>query len=530
MIDKVSLEGLKKTQAGAHLKRIGLSSHHGIILMLSAIHSKKSLGIGEFLDLLPLLPWASKVGLDFIQLLPITDSGHDNSPYNPISTLALNPVFLSIHALPYISENALLKKEYLKLLKVKKTPLVNYPKVRRNKLHFLSLYADTVGRNVRKNGSYRRFIRRNRWVYDYALFNVFSDEYNSHDWKKWQKNKQQLTPVEKTVFLKRYKKEVQRYLLMQFFCFEQMSRVCKEAANNGLFLFGDLPFLVSRDSCDVWSHPNLFLMDYSVGSPPDDLTPEGQNWDFPAYNWAELKKTRYRWWKERLKIAENFFQIYRLDHIIGFYRTWNIPRGKLGSQGEFSPKDPSEWLENGRSFLKELLRSSKMLPIGEDLVIPQSIIDSMRDLGICGTRILTWQRTGAGGLDFVPFELYTTASITHLASHDTATLSQWWKKYSKTAKEFSLWRKWRHTKKLTFEKRFDLLSGSHQTSSLFHANLLQEYLALFPELVHKSPNEERINYPGTPSKNNWRYRFIPTVEEISKNRKLTHVFKKIIHP
>jgi 4-alpha-glucanotransferase len=169
-----------------------------------------------------------------------------------------------------------------------------------------------------------------------------------------------------------------------------------------------------------------------------------------------------------------------------------------------------------------------MLPIGEDLVIPQAIIDSMMQLGVCGTRILTWQRTGSGGLDFVPFPLYPVGTITHLASHDTATLAQWWKKYYKAAEEYSLWKGWDHTFSLDSKKRFEFLYDSHHTSSLFHANLLQEYLALFPELVHKNQNEERINYPGTPSQNNWRYRFIPSVEEISTHRKLSDVFKKIL--
>lgn len=527
-MDKIALELLKKSACGPHLKRIGFYPHQGVIIMLSSLHSKSSCGIGEFLDLIPLFEWSKKIGLDFIQLLPITDSGFDNSPYNPISTLALNPVYLSLHALPYLKQDKELLLHQQKLQKLTQTKKVQYSKVREKKFKFLREYLSKYQSKLEKNEKYQKFLKENSWLYDYALFNTFSDHYHTEDWTSWPKPIQKLSATQKKEKIKKHKTEVDFYLKLQFLCFEQFKLVKREAQKHKIYMFGDLPFLVSSNSCDAWSFPKIFMMEYSVGSPPDKLTPEGQNWNFPAYNWAELKRSDFAWWKLRLKIAEKFFHIYRLDHIIGFYRTWNIPRGKEGKDGSFSPKDPSVWLEHGRTFLKALLSFSKMLPIGEDLVIPQAIIDSMQHLGICGTRILTWQRTGSGGLDFVPFPLYTVASITNIASHDTTTLAQWWKKYPKTAEEFSLWKGWKYTPSLDYKKRLELLYDSHHTSSLFHANLLQEYCALFKELVHPSIHEERINYPGTPSFNNWRYRFIPSVEELIKHRKLTDALKKIM--
>ncbi len=528
MMDKVAIERLTKSECAPHFKRVGLHPHHGFILMLSSIHSKESCGVGEFLDLLPLLNWANEIGLDFIQLLPLTDSGFDNSPYNPISTLALNPIFLSLSALPHLEEDSELQDLLKKMQKETTKNFVDYLRIRGQKLIFMRLYNEYHGSKTRKTHKYKHFLKQNSWVLDYALFNTFSEHHQTPQWSKWPKNKHSLSDAQKNKFIEKHRDEIELFTLMQFFCFEQLKQVKKKAEEKKVFLFGDLPFLVSRHSCDAWCYPKLFLTNYSVGSPPDRLTPKGQNWDFPAYNWKELKSSNYEWWKLRLKVAENFFQIYRLDHIIGFYRTWNIPVGKEGYQGAFNPEDPREWLENGRSFLKALLKFSKMLPIGEDLVIPQAIIDSMQALGISGTRILTWQRTGAGGLDFVPYPLYTVASITSLTSHDTTTLAQWWTKYSKTSKEFAMWKKWKYTPSITRAMRLSLLRDSHQTSSLFHANLLQEYLALYPELVHKKINEERINYPGTPSHRNWKYRFVPSVEKIVKNRKMTDAFKTII--
>jgi len=527
MIDKAALDRLTKSECAPHFKRIGLHPHHGFVLMLSAIHSKESCGIGEFLDMLPLLNWASEIGLDFIQLLPLADTGSDNSPYNPISTLALNPVFLSLSALPYLNEDKELQDLLKKMQKGTQKNFVNYLNVRDKKSFFMKLYNERYGSRTRETSKYKHFLKQNSWVFDYGLFNTFSEHYQTQNWSDWPKSKHSLNDTQKSKFIKKYHYEMQLYLLTQYFCFEQLKQVKKVAEEKTVFLFGDLPFLVSRQSCDAWSYPKLFLTDYSVGSPPDRLTPEGQNWDFPAYNWKELKSSEYHWWKLRLKVAENFFQIYRLDHIIGFTGLGIFPLAKKVLKELLAPRIQVNGLKMAETF-KSPLKYSKMLPIGEDLVIPQAIIDSMQALGISGTRILTWQRTGAGGLDFVPYPLYTVASITCLTSHDTTTLAQWWKKYSKTAKEFALWKNWKYTPSISHAMRLSLLKDSHQTSSLFHANLLQEYLALYPELVHKKINEERINYPGTPSHRNWKYRFVPSVEKLVKNRKMTHAFKTII--
>lgn len=517
---------LLKSACGPKWKKIGIEPHHGIVLMVRSLHSKNSCGGGEFLDLLPLLPWCKSVGLDFIQLLPLTDSGFDNSPYNPVSTLALNPTYLSLYDLPFLDNE--LKSEIKKLQSQKKTIYYNYSKTRGQKFEFLRKYFAKHFEKVEKSPGYKAFVQKNAWVKEYALFCALCSFYGETTWSKWPKDCKNLTPSQKEALYKKHDKEMQFFIMSQFFCSSQLQKVHEEAKKHKVYIFGDLPFLVSKESCAAWRLPDLFMTDYTVGSPPDDLTPDGQEWNFPAYNWDKLRETDYAWWKERLKVSENYFDFYRLDHIIGFFRTWNIPHGKKGKDGHFCPEDPNTWLDHGKNFLLKLINSSDMLPIGEDLVIPQTVKDVLRELGICGTNILTWQRTGAGGLDFVPYPLYVAATITHLASHDTVTLAQWWNRYSKVATQFCLWNGWKYTKTISYEMRLKILHDSHHTSSLFHANLFQEYLALFPEMVHKSYNQERINYPGTPSKLNWRYRFVPSVEEITTSRKLRDAFKKIV--
>jgi 4-alpha-glucanotransferase len=280
-MDKIALALLEESECGPHLKRIGLYPHHGIILMLSSIYSKNSCGIGEFLDLLPLLPWAKQIGLDFIQLLPINDTGFDNSPYNPISTLALNPIYLSLSALPYVEENSLFSTEQKKLTNFTKSMRVNYGLVREKKINFLRAYADHYQTQIQEQPAYKAFIAENPWIYDYALFNTLAGEYKTEQWDLWPDSAKRLQGEKRAFAIKQYEPKLQFYLLMQFLCFEQLKQVKEEAQKHHIFLFGDLPFLVSRSSCDVWTFPDLFLMDYGVGSPPDRLTPERSKLGFP---------------------------------------------------------------------------------------------------------------------------------------------------------------------------------------------------------------------------------------------------------
>jgi 4-alpha-glucanotransferase len=521
-------EKFSKCRAKSQWKRMGFHDRHGFALMLSSLHSKSSCQIGEFLDLIPLIKWAKRVGFSFIQLLPINDTGKDNSPYNPLSTFALNPIYLSLSKLPFLHRFEDLQFEILELQNASPGKEVDYQKVRRKKLSFFCKYLEKTAVLIKKQKAYQNFLKQQSWVKEYALYNTYSEIYLTYDWTKWPQKIQKLSSKEKSHEHKKHHLRVDFYTILQYLSFQQMKQVKKEADKIDFKLMGDLPFLVSAQSSDVWDNQKLFDMSMTVGSPPDAFTPRGQNWQFPAYNWDEMIASNYSWWKKRLKVSELFYQIYRIDHIVGFFRTWNIPQGKSAKTGCFIPQDPALWTKRGRDFLTMLVDNTSMFPIGEDLAIPQVFRDTIRDLGIAGTRIMSWERIWGGTDNFVPLPLYTEASITTIASHDTETLEQWWRQYPKEAQAFSRYKKWKYQNHLDYRRRFEILKDCHQTSSVFHACLLNEYLALFPDLVHSNYNQERVNYPGTPSKKNWRYRFIPSVEEIIDHKKLLTTLKKLI--
>jgi 4-alpha-glucanotransferase len=250
----------------------------------------------------------------------------------------------------------------------------------------------------------------------------------------------------------------------------------------------------------------------------------GQNWGFPLYNWQEMEKTEFFWWKERLAVASNFYHIYRIDHIVGFFRIWAIAKDEPATQGHFIPENPQKALEQGDQLMRMMLEASTMLPIGEDLgKVPPEVRTHLQELGICGTKVMRWERYWDTTKAFIPPEKYAPLSVTTVSTHDSSTLQLWWTQDSHEAIEYCHGQGWEYSTPLPPEYHFSLLYNSHHTTSLFHINLLQEYLALFPELVHSTPEEERINIPGLISNVNWSYRFLPSAETIVTHSELAQL-------
>jgi 4-alpha-glucanotransferase len=279
----------------------------------------------------------------------------------------------------------------------------------------------------------------------------------------------------------------------------------------------------------VWQHLELFDTHLLAGSPPDMYNEEGQNWGFPIFNWDALKKTHFDWWKQRLGYAQNFFDIYRVDHIIGYFRIWTIPPNHLSIEGHFIPEDEKQWEPQGRELLTMLASSTSMLPIGENLGIVPKLVDlCMDEFGICGTKVLRWARNWEEDKSFIPIEDYPPVNLTCISTHDSETLTLWWTRYSSESKAYAEYKNWTWEPLLTDKQREEIVWDSHHTPTLFHVNLLQEYLAFFPELSWPNPEDERINIPGTILPTNWAYRFRPSVEEIISHKELFLKMRKVI--
>lgn len=460
--------------------------YHGIVAPLFSIHTQLSSGIGEYLDLIPLIDWCQEVGLDIIQLLPLNDTGPVISPYSPLSAFALNPIHISL--------GHMVRSESLQpLRKLNEEELIPYEKVLKYKEQVLrKCFGEDFGK-ISKGEDFKNFVKGNSWLLDYARFKILKERYQWISWKEWPKN--HLSDIPQA--------EIDYHTYVQFICFSQLISVKKYAESKNVLLKGDIPFLITLESADVWKHPEMFLTNLSAGAPPDQYNAEGQNWSAPIYNWDEKFDEILDWWRVRLKVSEHFYHLYRLDHVVGLFRVWAIPDGSPANEGYFIPKDKAKWIPQGKRILEDFLKVTTMKPIAEDLgVVPDEAREVLLQLGIPGTKVMRWEKD--------PIEKYPSVSMTTVSTHDTETLSGW----------------------LNGEASCDVLRNilfeSHHSASKYHINLLHEYFPLIQNFSRKSFHDERINVPGKVLPTNWRYRFRPSVEEIKANKDLETIIKNLV--
>jgi 4-alpha-glucanotransferase len=489
--------------------KAGTKAHHGIALPVSAIHSKKSSGIGEFLDLIPVLEWMQRVGMDTLQLLPLTDSDENSSPYYTISSTALNPIFLSLHALPY---------RKIALPSFENKGRIDYPRVWEQKSKWLAEYLKEARKSLLKEPEYLKFKEETPWLYSYAGFIALKKKNGSKPWWEWTIDKVN-------------EDEVEDHLLLQYLLDKQLKQVSEEAQKRGIFLFGDGPILCIKDSVEYFANEALFCPHTSVGYPPDPYSQEGQLWGFPPYNWEALEKDNFQLWKDRLKSYERYFSLFRLDHIIGFFRLWLIPEGEKPRNGYYLPSEEAGQLTQGTELLKLLLNNTKMLLLGEDLgIIPTRVREIMTELCIPGTRVMRWEKNWDTTKNFIPGNQYPPLSMTTLSTHDSETLAEWWDLNPAEAQAFTQTFSLPYEEKVTPSLRFKILQASHQTSSYFHINPLQEYLSLEQDWSFTDPKQERINIPGTVTPFNWTFRTLPPIEEWTTRQTFSDQVKKLTSP
>lgn len=522
-MDSVS-NHLNESPAKEHWSKVGIHPHHGICVPLFSLRSENSGGIGEFTDLIPLIDWSKNVRLDVIQTLPLNDTGLETSPYSALSAFALNPLYLGLKKLPFYSDFELLEPLFNELHPLALEPRVSYPKVHKLRDHFLKTYYGLVGQQIISTKDFENFREQNRWVDNYALFKALKIQRNWELWENWPEQIRNPSAEQLAQLHTDMKKEVLYHTFLQYLCYQQMKEIKNYAEKQGVFLKGDIPILINRESADVWLNRSLFQMDLTAGAPPDQYNSEGQNWGFPLYNWDKNKQENYAWWKKRLELASHCYHIYRIDHIVGFYRIWGIPLHVSAKEGKFIPEDQSIWISSGEQILKMMLENSPMLPIGEDLgSVPTEVRQNMHSLGICGTKVMRWERVWNEDRRFINPSDYIPESLTTVSTHDSETVNLWWRDHPDEAQDYCRYKEWDYESTLSVIKHQDILFDSHQSNSLFHINLLQEYLAVFPEMTWSNLEDERINIPGLILERNWTYRFRPSIEEIVHHEKLTNL-------
>lgn len=521
---------IRSTIASSHWEKIGVGHHHGIVIPLFSLRTQESLGVGQYLDLIPLIRFCKSVGFRIIQLLPLNDSHEGRSPYSALSAFALHPLFLTLTHLPLIEKMENYRERLKPLSELNKETAVAYQKVYPLKMAFLEEYFETLFDEISAFPHYKSFVAENQeWLHSYALFRALKETQEMRSWEKWPNPLKSPSDASRSQLEERYKGRMSFYMLLQFLCYEQMQEVKRFAESQGVLIEGDIPILVNRDSADVWAERPFFLLNLSTGAPPDSYSTMGQNWGFPAYDWTNMERANYSYFRKRLEFAQKLYHLYRLDHIVGLFRLWTIPQGHKAAEGSFLPRNQEEWIPQGKKILEFLLNSCPLLPIGEDLgVIPSAVRLLLKTLGIPGTKMMRWERRWEGDGSFIPPSEYNPISMTTVTTHDSDTLQLWWRHAPAEAKLLCKEKGWDYKPFLSPEYHETILFDSHHSASLLHINPLQEYLALFPSLISPNPLNERINIPGRVLAKNWTYRLLPTLEHLETHDALKEKIRTIL--
>ncbi|MBI1976505.1 MAG: 4-alpha-glucanotransferase [Candidatus Omnitrophica bacterium] len=420
-------------------KRIGLKRRAGVCVPLFSLYSRNSIGIGDLLDIKLLADWCDKTGMSMVQLLPMNDVGFDFRPYDAQSTFALDPMYLTLGDLAGIATKTFRREiETLRSKFPQGGSRMNYG-VKRAKLDLLWRIFRSSHRKVPL--AFEQFIESNQfWLRDYALFKVIKE---NHAWKSWEEWEQPLKRREENAMQSVEwvsQERIQFHQWLQWQLFEQFKTVKEYAAKKKILLMGDLPFLVSRDSADVWAQQEYFKLDSASGAPPDLYVANGQRWGMPPYHWENIARHGYDYLVEKLKYAESFYDIFRIDHIIGVFRLWTIalsePAEKGGLNGCFDPADEALWEDHGRRLLSTMVENTRMLICGEDLgAVPACSYKVLKEFGIPGMDVQRWNRDWGSSYDFKPADNYRENSIAVISTHDMSLLSAWWEHEAGTVDE-----------------------------------------------------------------------------------------------
>lgn len=306
----------------------------GVVVPLGALYTEDNPVIGEFPDLIPFAEFCKKAGFGLIQLLPVNDTGTQSSPYSGLSAYALHTIYIRLKDIPgfssLYSSDEKFKKKYDDFVNGNTYTLrYDYDKILNAKNELLKYIYDSTetGKTGKAEEAVAKFIKANSWVKTYSVYKNLKWNYMQASWKTWHKNDQSKTADEILELWnkKAFMKEHLFYTWCQMIAAEQFSAAVDAVHKEGILLKGDMPILMNEDSCDAWAYPEFFNQDLRAGAPADGDNPNGQNWGFPTYNWKNLKAADYSWWTGRLKTAEQYYDAYRLDHILGFYRIWAIP-------------------------------------------------------------------------------------------------------------------------------------------------------------------------------------------------------------
>ncbi|MBD3208257.1 MAG: hypothetical protein GF370_02275, partial [Candidatus Nealsonbacteria bacterium] len=393
---------LSSTLLSGRWEKIGKKRRAGIRVPLFFVYTRKSAGIGEIPDLKLMIDWCVKTGNSILELLPLNDVGFSFSPYSSESSFALDPMYLSLQDMIYIKGN--LQKEVIRLqARFPLSSRVDYG-IKGEKLKTLWSVFLT---QAEFPPHLKEFVEANSfWLEDYCLFRVLKDLQQQKKWKEWEEGFKDRDEESLQKVKTRYKNSIKFYQWLQWQLYSQLKSVKEYADSKNVLLKGDLPWMVNRDSADVWAYrEKYFDLEFAAGAPPDMFSAEGQRWGMPPLKWDNIFADDFSYITHKLQLAQNFYHLFRIDHVVGLFRMWKIPLyippEEKGTKGSFEPKEREDWERQGKKILKAMIKSTSMLPCAEDLgSVPFFCYDVLKEIGIPGIRVQRWNKKDLGSKEF----------------------------------------------------------------------------------------------------------------------------------
>jgi len=321
----------------------------GVAIPVFSLKTNNSFGVGEFADIKTLIDWSSDVGLKLIQILPINDTTAthtwlDSYPYAAISAFALNPIYINLAAATNTENSKLLKAIEEKRVNLNSKNAVDYEEVLKTKLTFLKKIFPLQSKSTFETDDYKTYFNNNKhWLIPYSVFCYLRDEYKTANYNQWPayRNYNEADVLLLTTTTSAAYKEIAFHYFVQYHLHQQLQEATAYAHSKNIVLKGDIAIGIYRYGADAWQQPHLYNMDVQAGAPPDDFAIKGQNWGFPTYNWQQMQQDDFAWWRQRFEQMNYYFDAFRIDHILGFFRIWSIPMHAVeGILGYFVPAIP----------------------------------------------------------------------------------------------------------------------------------------------------------------------------------------------
>jgi len=540
-------------------KKIG-----GVLAPLFALRGENDLGIGDLGALREFIDWSAGIGFRLVQLLPINETGADNSPYNAISAMAIEPTTLQLAA---NSPEDLTRDDFnsvmadVDLARLRRGE-VKYRQVKKLKRRLLEkAFANFCGHAEKKlQLEFEKFCKEEaEWLNDYAFFRVLMEENDeSATWTRWSAEHQSIERARDWLHDLPQDRQAALRNRQNFFCYvqwiahKQWRQIKLYAEECGVALMGDIPFGVSYYSADVFARPDEFALDWSGGAPPepyfkdDEFTQKwGQNWGIPLYRWDRMRANNFEWWRERVRAIRRIFHLFRIDHVLGFYRIYAFPwrprKNKQflpldwqemlartgGRAPHFAPRD-DETSENcdankreGEEYLRvALAEAGATRVIGEDLgAVPDYVRPSLRSLGIAGFKIPQWEVYHE---QVTPGEKYEQLSVATYTTHDHKPIRALWEEAFERSAATSEQSKFELAKIALFagfDPKIDKIDFEKDLyPAIMEALFKSEAWIAIVMITDLLARRYRFNVPGTPANLNWRRRMQRNVAQLRSSR------------